>query len=309
MSSIQRYGIFAQSQVIDLNINAAVIVSNTVIRIPVQHVSGTLQQTGNCGVTVFDNTLSQTLGTSISVTGSSIAITFTGTTTYIGLHQLTISTGQSARGTLFDSKTTARNRAYSYNAWMPVNMILNFGGSNADPSVAGTISVWNNVKQFTDKLFTLQGNVIGYQINTLTNFWGFASGANPAMAGNTTVTGVNYYDNAVIGSWIFTEGNGIYAEWRQEGLNPNKLYTIRCAGCRPGVAGTRNTTYTIGASGITKTSNRSGTASIYTLDSENAKFNSVAPSIDGKITIRVSGVGTDGTFFGYLNAIQFTESP
>src|SRR5690242_15742017 len=121
---MQRYGILSQAQAIDLNIAATTVVGGTTLIIPVRRVSGTLTGTGNYGVQVVDNTLSQTLNPTVTLTGNSLSVLITGTTK-IGLHNLSISTGQSGRGTLRDNKTTARNRSYTNDTWFPVNMILN----------------------------------------------------------------------------------------------------------------------------------------------------------------------------------------
>lgn len=88
------------------------------------------------------------------------------------------------------------------------------------------------------------------------------------------------------------------------GLNPAKLYTIRLAGLRTGTATLRETIYTIGGVSITKTSNRSGTAAVYTTDAENAIFTDIVPNGSGEILITVED---NNTQFGYLNALQLTE--
>jgi hypothetical protein len=187
----------------------------------------------------------------------------------------------------------------------PFNMVINFGGEASAaipaPNIAGIYDVWSDVASTSFQTFGPFDNGVTVVLeNTASSYFGFSPGA--SMSGNQTLTGSGQYPNAVIGSWMFVDA-GRTGNVRISGLNNSKTYTVKVGGFRPNTATFRSTTFTIGVTNITRTSNWSGTDNQADNDSQFAIFTGVAPSGGGILLSLV----TNGTTFGYLTVIEITE--
>lgn len=308
---------------LELDIANAVYNGTNKITVPILNGVGAISKTSNAGIEVYSNTTAAILASTTAVVGTDLEITLT--TQPLGQHSLTIRTGLTANGALKDSSASVDipsfngstgspynldkymvRALYNITVFFPVNLLLNFGGPNAaaDPAVSGTISIWDSTESTSNETYTIQGSVQIIAVNTVSNYWGFESAGIDNKAGTQTVTGTNFYANAVLANFWFVENRS--AGVRLQGLNPAKTYTIKCAGLRSGTATLRQTNYTIGGTTILKTSNRSGTASVYTTDAENAVFSNISPDVNGHVLITVAVA--NATQFGYLNALEITEN-
>jgi hypothetical protein len=323
---------------LDLDVNNASFNRTTMeLRIPVlngKYGAAGLQIVATGDIQVISNTTSQTISVSVAPevideTHANLVLTFP--STIVGQHNLTLKTAitSTMNGSLasphirdssndFDPVAFVDENAapyvmdkflvrgtWDFNVRFPVNALIRFGGAGTDPGVPNTFVVWDNIRSFVDVETVLQGNFKITAVNTATNYWGFTGTA--VKGGSQSITGTNYYPNAVMANYNFLEGKN--GGQKLGGLDPNRLYDVRTAGCRTNTPGDRKTSSTIGGITITKQSNRPGPGvdSVYTTDAENAVFQNVAPNAQGEITITFAPAGTDGTNFGYLNAIQVTE--
>lgn len=190
--------------------------------------------------------------------------------------------------------------------YIPIDLLISFGGDgnglSAPPTgYPGAIEVWDNTKATSTETYPIYGAIQWEALNTSSNYWGF-SDSNTQKAGLNVLTGTNLYANELLRNYWFVDGR--YAANRLVGLDPNKTYTLKFAALRTGSGTNRQTTITVNGSSVTKTSNRSGTAGVFTSESEMHVFNGVSPDESGNIDITVN---TNGTQFGYLNLLHLIE--
>jgi hypothetical protein len=300
--------------------------STKVITIPILNGIGTINKSTNCGIELYSSTISAVVTTTCAVSGTNLQITITAPQGLIGSHNLLVRTGIPANGKVWDSSNATDTSIFNdgsaipYNLdkymvaaeyaatyFFPVTAIMAFGGdgntlSNPKPTTpTNYFFIWSdNVKVTTTVDRVIQGNVIFSELNTATNFWGFAGATQ--STGVNTVTGTNLYDNNLLKSYKFIENTNV--DNKLKGLNPAKTYTVNVIAIRTNTGTTRIDIITINGNSITKTVSTAATDAVLTNTNQLFIFTGIAPNGSGEITFNVN---QNSTQFGYLCGIEIIE--